>query len=120
LFPAGHVVEWVIPNEAEEPPLQLSVRLAPKNRTLNMLVLRPYEAQKGDEINLIEGGYIYDVERFDDGRWRGTTAGGKRGLFPASCVKASTAPNEADSITASTSAPNLVTPGTRRSRRGHK
>jgi len=63
VFPAGHVVESVVPNEAEVPPLQLSVRPAPKNRTLTMLVLRPYEAQEDDEINLIEGGYIYDVEQ---------------------------------------------------------
>ena len=108
LVPASHVVESAATNLAGVPPPLLSVRPAPKNRTLTMIVLRPYEAQEDDEINLIEGGYIYDVEKLDDGRWRGTTAGGKRGLFPASCVKESTAPNEAESIPASTSAPNLL------------
>jgi len=121
LFPAGHVVESAVPNEAKVPPRLLSVRPAPKNRTLStMLVSRPYEAEEDGEISLIEGGYIYDVEQLDGGRWRGTTAGGKKGLFPASCVKESTAPNEAEGITVSTPAPNLVTPGMRWSRRGHK
>jgi len=35
-----------------------------------------------DEINLIEGEYIYDVEPIGHGWWRGTTADGETGLFP--------------------------------------
>ena len=95
LFPADHVVESAIPNEAKVPPRLLSVRPAPKNRTLTMLVLLPYEAEEDHEINLIEGGYIYDVEQFSNKWWRGTTADGKRGLFPAGHVVESTIPNEA-------------------------
>jgi len=85
-----------------------------------VLVKRPYEDQEDGKINFVEGGYSYGVEQIDDGRWIGTTAGGKKGLFPANCVKESTAPNEAKSITASTSAPSLITPGMRRLQRGHK
>jgi len=56
----------------------------------------PHEAQEDDQINLVEGEYIYDVEPIDDGWWRGTTADGKRGLFPASYVEERAAPNEAE------------------------
>jgi len=61
-----------------------------------VLVISPHEAQEGDQIHLVDGEYIYDVEPIDDGWWRGTTADGKRGLFPASYVKESAAPNEAE------------------------
>ena len=52
-----------------------------------MLVISPYEALEDNEINLVEGEYIYNVEQVDDGTWKGTTAEGKTGLFPASYVE---------------------------------
>ena len=61
-----------------------------------MLVISPHEALEDDQINLVDGEYIYDVEPIDDGWWRGTTADGKRGLFPASYVEESAAPIEAE------------------------
>jgi len=96
LFPASYVKESWAPIRAEVPPPLLPVRPAPKIRLPPMHVTRPYEAQEDSEINLIEGEYIYDVEQFDDKRWRGTTVDGKRGFFPASYVKESATPNEAE------------------------
>jgi hypothetical protein len=64
-------------------------------RTLTVRVICPYEALEDGEINLVEDEYIYDVEQVDDGSWRGTTADGKRGLFPASYVEECAAHTEA-------------------------
>jgi len=86
LFPAGHVVESAVPNEAKVPPRLLSVRPAPKNRTPTMFALRSYQAEEYNEVNLIEGEYVYCVEQFDDKWWIGTTPDGKRGFFPANYV----------------------------------
>jgi len=88
-FPASYVKEIATPNEAEEPPPRLPMRPAPKMRIPTVHVTRPYEAQKDNEIHLIEGEYIYNVEQSDNGWWRGTTADGKMGLFPRSYVKES-------------------------------
>ena len=72
---------------------------APERRApeppLTVVVTCPYEAQEDNEINLVEDEYIYNVERLDDGWWSGTTEDGKRGLFPASFVEKSAAPNKA-------------------------
>ena len=69
-------------------------------RLLSVLVIAPYEAQEDDEIDLVEGEYIYDVGPLVNGRrggwWRGTTQGGKRGMFPASCVEECATPNKAE------------------------
>jgi hypothetical protein len=59
-------------------------------------VICPYEALEGGEINLVEGEYIHDVEQLDDEWWRGTTADGKRGSFPASYVEECAAHDEAE------------------------
>jgi uncharacterized protein (DUF2147 family) len=83
-----------------------------------MFIISPYETQEDNEINLVEDQFIYDPEQLDDGRWRGTTEDGKRGLFPVGCVSEFTAPSEAESITAFTSVPNQVTSGMQRPQRG--
>jgi len=85
-FPASYVQKKVIPDTEVPPPL-LSTRPAPKNRAPPVRVIHPYEAKVDNEINLIEGEYIYDVEPIDDVRWRGTTEDGKMGLFPGSYVE---------------------------------
>jgi len=84
-FSASYVQKSATPY-AEVPPRLLSTRPAPKNRAPPVRVIYPYEAKVDNEINLIEGEYIYDVEPIDDVRWRGTTADGKSGLFPRSYV----------------------------------
>jgi hypothetical protein len=61
-----------------------------------VLVTHTYQDQRFQEISLIQGEYVYDVEQLGDGWWRGTTADGKRGLFPASYVEETAALDEAD------------------------
>ena len=63
---------------------------------LTVLVKHAYQDQSFQEINLIEGEYIYDVEQSDGKWWRGTTVDGKRGFFPASYVKEIPTPDEAE------------------------
>jgi hypothetical protein len=94
LFPTSHVEVSATPNDAEILPLLRSVRPAPKNRIPTVRVIRTYEAQKHNEIDLIEGEYIYNVERSDDGWWRGTTVGGRKGLFLADCVVEFSSPSD--------------------------
>jgi hypothetical protein len=121
LFPASHVEESAIPNEAKVPSLLPSVRPAPRNRTSIVRVTYPYEAQEDNEINLIEGEYIYNVEQSNDGWWRGTTADGERGLFPRSFVEESAAPNEDEVsplLLPVRVSPNPVTSGMLRSQQG--
>ena len=92
-------------------------------RSLTVLVTRPYEAQWYMDINLVDGEHIYDVEQLDGGFWRGTTADGKRGLFPASYVEEGTAPNETDvppPIAPVRAVSKPVTPGMQRSQQGQK
>ena len=94
LFPASYVKQIATPNETEGPPLPLPVRPAPKNRTLTVLVTCSHKAEWDNEINLVKGEYIYDVEQLDGEWWRGITVGGDRGLFPSSYVVKVELPNE--------------------------
>ena len=106
-----------------------------------MLVIAPYEALEDNQINLVDGEYIYDVEPIDDGWWRGitedgkrglspasyvevaTTADGKKGLFPASYVEECAVPNEAEgppSLHPVRATSNPVTSGMQRSSQSQK
>jgi hypothetical protein len=76
------------------PPSSLPDPVSP--RILTVLVTHTYQDQRFQEISLIQGEYVYDVEQLGDGWWRGTTADGKRGLFPASYVEETAALDEAD------------------------
>ena len=47
-----------------------------------------YEAQEDNEMDLIEGELIEQIEQLDEGWWSGVGAhGGKQGLFPANYVE---------------------------------
>ena len=78
-----------------------------------MLVTRPYEPQGVNEIDLLEGEYIYNVEQFDDGWWRGKTVDGKIGLFPNYCVEEIAGSNQVGVplLALIKAAPNTVTSG---------
>lgn len=45
-----------------------------------------YEATEEDELTFQIGDIVTDVERLDDGWWKGTFKG-KRGMFPDNFVK---------------------------------
>ena len=87
-----------------------------------MLVISPYWALEDNEIDLVDGEYIYNVEQVDDGNWRGTTAKGKTGLFPANYVEEigaheAEAPPPQPAVRA---APNSVTSGMQASQQPKK
>jgi len=91
-----------------------------------VLVICSYEAQKGNEIDLIEGEPIYNIEQVEDGWWLGTTKEGQRGLFPASYVEESTdqaqeeAEKEAEVHLAVTSVGAARDPGTSSSQKAQQ
>jgi hypothetical protein len=89
-----HVPSSVAPVE-NLPPSSSPTPRVPR-RTSTVCVIEAHEAQEDDQISLKYGEYITDIEQLDDGWWRGTTANGKRGLFPASCVEECTAHSEAE------------------------
>jgi len=96
-------------------------------RILTVIIVGPYEAQEDNEINLVEGEYIYDVDQLDDdGMWEGTTQDGKRGMFPASYVEECAPPSKGgvpplpplSSVVKA--APNTMTSEMQKSQQGQK
>ncbi|KAI5846156.1 hypothetical protein BZA05DRAFT_357600 [Tricharina praecox] len=51
------------------------------------VVLYDYAADEENEINLIEGQVVTDIDMVDDDWWRGTNALGQEGLFPSNYVE---------------------------------
>ncbi|KAJ6624893.1 SH3 domain-containing protein [Mycena sp. CBHHK59/15] len=51
------------------------------------VVLYDYDAAEDNEMNLVEGELIEQVEEIDEGWWSGIGPGGKSGLFPANYVE---------------------------------
>jgi hypothetical protein len=100
------------------PSLLLPMRPAPKHRT-QIMVIWPYEAQEHNEINLIEGEYIYDVGQLDYGWWRSTTANGEEGV-PCKLCRGSAAPEVPPFLFPARAAPNPVTSGMQESLQGQK
>ena len=99
--PPPHLPHLPTPRVSPSPPPHLldlfsSMPDPVSSRSLTVLVRRPYQGQCFQEINLIEGEYIYNVERFDNKWWSGTTVDGKKGFFPASYVKENAASKEAE------------------------
>ncbi|UTT88876.1 hypothetical protein NDA17_001809 [Ustilago hordei] len=47
----------------------------------------PYEAAEDNEITLVEGAIISNIEQIDEGWWSGVDEKGQEGLFPASYVE---------------------------------
>ncbi|KAG8697804.1 hypothetical protein FRC08_006320 [Ceratobasidium sp. 394] len=50
------------------------------------VVSRNYKARENNEISLVEGERIVNIETVDKGWWQGTNARGQTGLFPANYV----------------------------------
>jgi len=44
------------------------------------------QATEDNEINLVEGEYIEQIEEVDEGWWTGIGPGGKSGLFPCTSL----------------------------------
>jgi len=46
-----------------------------------------YEKAEGNELDLVEGQYVTNIEMVDDDWWMGTNAKGETGLFPSNYVE---------------------------------
>ncbi|KAF4122568.1 drebrin-like protein [Geosmithia morbida] len=46
-----------------------------------------YEKGEENEVELVEGEYVTDIDMVDEGWWAGTNARGERGLFPCNYVE---------------------------------
>jgi len=69
---------------------------APSGSDLRAIVIYEYQQADTDELGLIEGETIINIEQVDEGWWTGMSADGTRqGLFPASCVSLITEETEA-------------------------
>ncbi|KAA8908643.1 hypothetical protein FN846DRAFT_906069 [Sphaerosporella brunnea] len=51
------------------------------------IVLYDYTADEENEINLVEGQVVTDIDMVDEDWWRGTNALGQEGLFPSNYVE---------------------------------
>ncbi|KAK0202310.1 SH3 domain-containing protein [Desarmillaria ectypa] len=51
------------------------------------VVLYEYEATEDNEMTLLEGELIEQIEELDEGWWSGVGPGGKTGMFPANYVQ---------------------------------
>ncbi|KZP18119.1 SH3-domain-containing protein [Athelia psychrophila] len=54
---------------------------------LRAFVEYDYLAGEDNEVDLVEGEVVTDIEQFDEGWWSGTNSSGKNGLFPANYVE---------------------------------
>ncbi|KAI9613557.1 hypothetical protein H4Q26_010164 [Puccinia striiformis f. sp. tritici PST-130] len=64
---------------------------------LKAVVIYDYEQADTDEMGLVEGETIINIEQVDEGWWTGMSADGTRqGLFPATCVRLITEETEAN------------------------
>lgn len=51
------------------------------------LIQYDYEAAEDNEIELVDGQYVTDIEMVDEDWWMGTNSRGERGLFPSNYVE---------------------------------
>lgn len=70
-----------------EPPTAPETNGATASAETTAVVLFEYEAGEPNEIDLVEGHIITDVDQVDEGWWEGTDPSGKRGLFPSNYVE---------------------------------
>ncbi len=54
---------------------------------LQVVVVYAYEAQGGEELELVEGDVITIISREDDVWWCGQLSDGRKGMFPSAYVQ---------------------------------
>ncbi|POW06826.1 hypothetical protein PSTT_08716 [Puccinia striiformis] len=80
------------PDEQTDP-----VAASTSGSDLKAVVIYDYEQADTDEMGLVEGETIINIEQVDEGWWTGMSADGTRqGLFPATCVSLITEETEAN------------------------
>ncbi|KAF8250497.1 hypothetical protein K440DRAFT_640065 [Wilcoxina mikolae CBS 423.85] len=60
---------------------------APGGTGLRAIVLYDYTADEENEINLVDGQVVTDIDMVDEDWWRGINAQGQEGLFPSNYVE---------------------------------
>ena len=66
--------------------LSMSMRYVPDPIMALLIEPQLLQATEDNEMNLVEGEYIEQIEEIDDGWWSGVGPGGKTGLFPCKPV----------------------------------
>ncbi|RKF77659.1 putative actin binding protein [Golovinomyces cichoracearum] len=61
--------------------------LDPSNKGICALIQYDYEVAEDNEIQLIEGEFITNIDMVDDDWWMGVNSRGERGLFPSNYVE---------------------------------
>ncbi|XP_065071787.1 drebrin-like protein [Rhopilema esculentum] len=77
--PASQAEEQAPASQAEEP--------APASQGLSAKALYDYQAEGEDEVSFDPGDIIEEIEKVDDGWWKGRAPSGAYGLFPANYVE---------------------------------
>lgn len=78
---------------------------------LKAIVLYDYEATESNEVDLVEGETVHDVDQIDEGWWSVTNSRGKSGLVPANYMELLEGGDEAPATAAPPPPPpRLVTP----------
>jgi len=67
---------------------------------LTAIVLYSYEAIESNEVDLLEGETVSEIDQVDEGWWQGTTSAGHRGLFPANYVQLAEIPGAKEDASA--------------------
>ncbi|EEQ85271.1 hypothetical protein RJZ56_001344 [Blastomyces dermatitidis] len=67
---------------------------AAKSGSTRALVVYDYEKAEDNEINLVEGEYVTEIDMVSDDWWMGVNARGDRGLFPQNYVELASAPDQ--------------------------
>jgi len=60
----------------------MNMRYYSLNTLAIFLPIYPRQATEDNEMTLVEGEYIEQIEEIDEGWWSGVGPGGKSGLFP--------------------------------------
>ncbi|KAI9024004.1 hypothetical protein DFJ74DRAFT_605593 [Hyaloraphidium curvatum] len=92
LFPSTYVEEVAAAVTASyaPPPVAAAVAAPPAPARAAGIVadaVFDYEAQESNEISFADGEVITDIEKIDEGWWKGKNARGEIGLFPANYVE---------------------------------
>ncbi|EEH08421.1 conserved hypothetical protein [Histoplasma capsulatum G186AR] len=67
---------------------------AKSSESIRALVIYDYEKAEDNEIDLVEGEYVTEIDMVSDDWWMGVNARGDRGLFPQNYVELASAPDQ--------------------------
>ncbi|PGH08015.1 hypothetical protein GX51_01455 [Blastomyces parvus] len=86
-YDARDVAQVAATETHPEPPTE-----AAKSESLRALVVYDYEKAEDNEIDLVEGEYVIEINMVSDDWWMGVNSRGDRGLFPQNYVELAATP----------------------------